>query len=223
MKLAVFDFDGTLVPKDTLPLLLAQWKKNKYSRTKYYKAYFSLILLYIQYKTGISLKLSRDEMRLLAVKKFNCLFAGMSEEEVRKFFLACSKELSGLFNQKIVAEIKEVQVAGYHTVLLSGAYQLLLEHVGKMLDFDTVIGTQLHFVNNKFDSLKEIEVINGNIKNKKIHEYFHEHEVDWLSSRAYADSLTDLELLEAVGLPIAVNPEVQLKKIAEERNWKIIS
>lgn len=223
MKLAIFDFDGTLVPKDTLPLLLAQWKKNKYSRTKYYKAYFSMILLYIQYKTGISLKLSRNEMKLLAVKKFNRLFEGMSEEEVRRFFLVCSEELYDLFNQKVVAEIKEVQAAGYHTVLLSGAYHLLLEHVGKELGFDTVIGTQLSFADNRFDSQKEVEVINGSIKYKKVHEYFHERQVDWQSSRAYADSMTDLELLEAVGQPVAVNPETQLRKIAEERKWKIIT
>lgn len=35
MKLAIFDFDGTLVPKDALPFVLAQWKKQNYSKIKY--------------------------------------------------------------------------------------------------------------------------------------------------------------------------------------------
>jgi hypothetical protein len=28
MKLAIFDFDGTLSPQDTLPFLLKQWKSS---------------------------------------------------------------------------------------------------------------------------------------------------------------------------------------------------
>ena len=31
MKLAIFDFDGTISPQDTLPFLLKQWKKFGYS------------------------------------------------------------------------------------------------------------------------------------------------------------------------------------------------
>ena len=42
LKLAIFDFDGTLVPKDSLPFVLDQWKEQKYLKTKYYRTYFSL-------------------------------------------------------------------------------------------------------------------------------------------------------------------------------------
>jgi HAD superfamily hydrolase (TIGR01490 family) len=41
-------------------------------------------------------------------------------------------------------------------------------------------------------------------------------------SYAYSDSLTDLPLLEAVGHPHAVNPNRELKAIAEERGWPIL-
>jgi phosphoserine phosphatase len=39
---------------------------------------------------------------------------------------------------------------------------------------------------------------------------------------AYSDSATDLPMLEAVGNPVAVNPDKELKTIATERDWPIL-
>ena len=38
---------------------------------------------------------------------------------------------------------------------------------------------------------------------------------------AYADSASDLPMLEAVGHPVAVNPEVKLAAIARRRGWHV--
>jgi HAD superfamily hydrolase (TIGR01490 family) len=43
--------------------------------------------------------------------------------------------------------------------------------------------------------------------------------LDLSASYAYSDSATDLPLLEVVGHPTAVNPDKELRKIAEERDW----
>jgi hypothetical protein len=40
-------------------------------------------------------------------------------------------------------------------------------------------------------------------------------------SYAYTDSITDLPMLEIVGHPTAVNPDEDLRRIAEERQWAI--
>jgi HAD superfamily hydrolase (TIGR01490 family) len=45
--------------------------------------------------------------------------------------------------------------------------------------------------------------------------------VDLAGSYAYSDSITDLPMLEAVGNPVAVNPDKELRKVAEERAWQI--
>jgi phosphoserine phosphatase len=39
---------------------------------------------------------------------------------------------------------------------------------------------------------------------------------------AYSDSHTDLPFLEAVGHPVAVNPDRALRRIARERGWPIL-
>jgi HAD superfamily hydrolase (TIGR01490 family) len=38
----------------------------------------------------------------------------------------------------------------------------------------------------------------------------------------YSDSITDLPLLEAVGTPIAVNPDLRLTLVAKRRGWRIL-
>jgi HAD superfamily hydrolase (TIGR01490 family) len=45
--------------------------------------------------------------------------------------------------------------------------------------------------------------------------------LDLSHSFAYSDSITDLPMLEAVGNPVAVNPDKDLRKIAEEREWAV--
>ncbi|GIS99252.1 MAG: hypothetical protein CM1200mP26_09650 [Acidimicrobiales bacterium] len=47
------------------------------------------------------------------------------------------------------------------------------------------------------------------------------HDLDLRESVAYADSASDLPMLEAVGFPVAVNPETRLAGIARKRGWLI--
>jgi len=224
MKLAIFDFDGTLFPQDTPPFLLSQWKRLKYSRFTYYKTFISCIPLFIKYKLNIITKLSKQEMKILAFKKFNHIFKGMNEQQISDYFSVCCKEIKGLLNESVAGEIKKAQTEGFHTVLLSGAHYYLLQDIGEFLNFDTVIGTKMCFENNLFDPNKDTtEVVVGDMKLKKIYEHFGKDSVDWESSRSYADSYSDLDILQAVGHPVAVNPDARLKAIAAEKGWRIMS
>ena len=45
--------------------------------------------------------------------------------------------------------------------------------------------------------------------------------IDLAASTAYSDSATDLPMLEAVGHPVAVNPDRALAKVAREREWEM--
>ena len=45
--------------------------------------------------------------------------------------------------------------------------------------------------------------------------------LDLSASSAYSDSATDLPMLEAVGRPVAVNPDRALAKVARERGWEM--
>ena len=43
------------------------------------------------------------------------------------------------------------------------------------------------------------------------------------ASTAYSDSDTDLPFLEAVGIPVAVNPDRELARVAAERGWEVLT
>ena len=45
--------------------------------------------------------------------------------------------------------------------------------------------------------------------------------IDLTGSYAYTDSITDLPMLSAVGHPVAVNPDRDLRREAEERGWQV--
>ena len=61
----------------------------------------------------------------------------------------------------------------------------------------------------------------GPAKAEAIREMAARESIDLPASFAYSDSVTDLPMLEAVGNPVAVNPDSDLLKIATERDWEI--
>ena len=52
-------------------------------------------------------------------------------------------------------------------------------------------------------------------------DYADEHGLDLAECVAYADSTSDLPMLEAAGYPVAVNPETKLAAIARKRGWHV--
>jgi len=49
-----------------------------------------------------------------------------------------------------------------------------------------------------------------------------EQDIDLAESYAYSDSATDLPMMHAVGHPVAVNPDKELREAAEEHGWPIL-
>lgn len=187
------------------------------------RVYLPLIPLYIKYKTGMRSNLSREQMRIEALKGFNKIFIGMTKQEIDEYFSITCNSIIELLNKSVVEEVKKAKNSDFHTVILSGAYSLLLKDIGEHLGIDTIIGTEMYFKNDKFDNDKELNLVSGSCKIDKLHSYFENHEIDWSKSYAYADSFSDIDLLKSVGNPVIVNPDEKLKSIGLEKNWRLIS
>ena len=50
----------------------------------------------------------------------------------------------------------------------------------------------------------------------------HVEGLDLARCYAYSDSASDLPMLEAVGHPVAVNPDPRLERVAAERGWPVV-
>ena len=61
----------------------------------------------------------------------------------------------------------------------------------------------------------------GEARYQALADYAKTHDLDLKESVAYADSTSDLPMLEAVGFPVAVNAETKLAAIARRRGWLI--
>ena len=59
----------------------------------------------------------------------------------------------------------------------------------------------------------------GEVRAQALRDFAEANDIDLAESVAYADSSSDLPLLEAVGFPVAVNPETRLASLSIKRGW----
>ena len=151
MKLAVFDFDRTLFPKDTIPYLMKQWYKLEYPKSKIMKVYIKLLPAYIVYKLGIGGAKTNLKLRNQAIEGFDEIFKGMNKAEIENFFYKTSQNLNNELNEDIVNKVKKAQEEGIHTVIISGAYEPLLQLVGNPVAVNPDIHLLNHAQNKKWN------------------------------------------------------------------------
>lgn len=219
MNLAIFDFDGTLLTRDTLPALGKEWLRQRRSRTRYFFIFLLIIPTVVQYKLGL---VSREKFKNLAFDKFNRIYQGMTKAEINEFFQNAYPNLKEVFNTTVLKEIKTASQQDFHCVLLSGSYAELLRIVGRDLGIDTVIGAEMAFMDGIFDHRRGIPFINGKKKVALLHNTFAGKIVNWDGSKCFADSVADIELMQLVGEPVAVNPDPGLLSYALDNQWKIV-
>jgi HAD superfamily hydrolase (TIGR01490 family) len=220
MKLAIFDFDGTLLQQDTLPSLGREWVRQHRSVARYVLVWALVVPSLLSYKAG---RISRETMKGQAFRNFNRMYTGMTRQEIEDFFRRAYPNLKTIFNPAVLVEIRRAQEQGFHSVLLSGSYQELLQVTAEDLGIETVIGAKLAFDGDAYDPRGDTPFIDGQSKCELLRAAFADQAVEWEASRAFGDSYTDIYILETVGEKVAVNPDPQLLAHARQKGWRIIS
>jgi HAD superfamily hydrolase (TIGR01490 family) len=117
--------------------------------------------------------------------------------------------------------IDEHRKAGRKTVIVSSSPAETVEPIGEYLGVDDVIATRAR-LDERGRYTGELEFYAyGEQKAEAIRALASRVGIDLSGSYAYSDSITDVPLLEAVGNPVAVNADKDLRKLAEERGWQI--
>ena len=62
----------------------------------------------------------------------------------------------------------------------------------------------------------------GEGKVEAMRRFADEHDIYLEASWAYSDSASDLPMLRAVGIPVAVNPDPELARVAQEEGWRLM-
>lgn len=226
MKLAIYDFDGTLYPKETVPSLFNYYLRNGYSKRSFIRAYTKMMILFAKYKTKLDPALTKELFRGQATAITLELFDHMNEKEINNFFERLGKHIFSHLDQAIIQTLKEHQENNYKTMLISGGFSPLIHHIGKQLNFDYIEATEIPYTMTQRGNIiaknEPLHIVAGTNKVKVLKDRFLEQTVDWSSSYAYADSVYDKDLLHCVGYPVGVNPDDGLKKICVEHRWEIL-
>jgi fatty acyl-CoA reductase len=119
-----------------------------------------------------------------------------------------------------IARVRAHKALGHRTVLITGALDFVVEPLRPL--FDEMVCAQLgQDADGRLTGRLEQLPPTGEARALVLAEYAAAEGLDLGESVAYADSASDLPLLECVGFPVAVNPEARLAAIARRRGWHV--
>ncbi len=212
---AFFDLDKTIIAKSstlafTRPLYRAGYLKGATM------AKAGLAQAYYQAFGADHDQLERIRDELAALTK------GWHREEVQALIEDSADDvLSPLAYAEALAIIAEHRGAGRRVVVISSSPEEIVRPICAHLSINEVIATRAE-VDEEGRYTGEIELFAyGPAKAQAMIEMAQANNLDLDESYAYSDSMTDLPMLEAVGHPVAVNPDKDLLAVATERDWEI--
>jgi HAD superfamily hydrolase (TIGR01490 family) len=119
-----------------------------------------------------------------------------------------------------IRRVREHKALGHRTVLITGALSFVVAPLRPL--FDEIIAAEMAV---KPDGTYAGELTDvpptGETRAQLLADYCAAEGLDRAESIAYADSSSDLPMLEAVGFPVAVNPETRLAALARKRGWLV--
>ena len=181
-------------------------------------------------------QLVRDAASALAFK-----FAGASDETsegVRDRILGAVKgvrlddlvALNADIVPKLMARVRpeakrlleQHRAAGRATYIVSASPIEVVEPFAKALGMTAGIGTRSAIVDGAYTGDLAGPFCYGPGKVEAIEEIARWEGLDLAQCWAYSDSASDLPMMEAVGHPVAVNPDAKLERVAGQRGWPVV-
>lgn len=214
-KIAVFfDLDKTLIARN-----------SAYAFNKYFFEHGYITPLTMA-KLGIGhlnyLKRGHDANQMEATRKrLSSFLVGYRPEDLRK---VAEVNLDTAIAPYVYAEARDLisrhRNSGHDLYIVSASARELVEPIASILGVDNIIATKLEVKDGKFTG--EVDFFcRGDNKSGEIQRIADRHGYDLKQCFAYSDSATDVPMLSTVGFPIVVNPDPDLRAIAQQRGWPI--
>ena|GEM_PF-227872 len=215
VEAAFFDLDKTVIAKASMVA---------FGRPLYREGLISRrILLRALYGQIVYLYLGADEEKLARMRdSVLALTKGWSQARVREIVEETLHEvIEPIVYDEALELIREHQDAGRLVYIVSASPEEIVAPLARYLRADGYLATR-STVDSEGRYTGETErYCYGPEKAKAVRELASERGIDLAGSFAYSDSATDIPMLEAVGYPVAVNPDRDLAKAAREHGWEI--
>jgi HAD superfamily hydrolase (TIGR01490 family) len=116
--------------------------------------------------------------------------------------------------------VREHRALGHRTMLITGALDFAVEGLRPL--FDEIVSAKLSVqADGTYSGNLAVVPPTGETRAQILSDYCDAEGLRLEECVAYADSSSDLPMLEAVGFPVAVNPETRLASIARKRGWLV--
>jgi HAD superfamily hydrolase (TIGR01490 family) len=210
---AIFDVDGTIVGSNVVSYFA--WLRMRELPAVLRPLWLAGFLTKVPYYWGLD-KLSRAHFNRAFYKNY----AGWKPSRARHLG---QESFAGFTLDRIFPEalqqLRDHKAAGHRVVLLSGALDFLLEPMKDLAD--DVLCSTLAQENGAYTGELTGAPVAGDARARMLASFARRRGLDLSRSYAYADSISDLPMLEAVGNPVAVNPDRRLGTAAKARGWKV--
>jgi HAD superfamily hydrolase (TIGR01490 family) len=214
MTLAIFDLDHTLINGDSDHLWGEYMVENGIVDKQAYRQRNDVF--YQDYQRGT---LDNDEYLAFALEplthysidKLHAWRADYVEKWIRPLIAPGTTRL-----------LDEHRQRNHHLMIISATNLFVSEPIAHMLGVTTILATEPEIIANRYSGRYLGTPTYQQGKVAVLKEWIASNNQDLVGAYFYSDSLNDLALLEQVDNPVTVNPDDDLKAIAEARAWKII-
>ena len=211
---AFFDLDKTIVSKSSsLALTRPMYRAGLVSRSALLKgAYGHLVYLLV----------GADDKRMDKAKDaMLALSRGWEKDEVERLVREVLVEILDPFVYQEALDLLALHRAlGRRVYIVSSSPEEVVRPLAEHFGITDVVATKAEIVDGKYTGELAYYAY-GEGKAEAIAREAEREGLDLSGSYAYSDSVTDLPMLEAVGNPVAVNPDRDLRKVALEKGWQI--
>jgi len=147
--------------------------------------------------------------------------AGWSLELVHQAAEAAADELLEMLQPYAPGVIAEHREAGRALVMATTSPAPLVTPFAERLGIDEVVATSWATRGGEYTGELDGGIVWGRGKLDGVRAWAEQHGIDLRASYAYSDSYYDAPLLDAVGNPVAVNPDLRLAALARLRGWPV--
>ncbi len=209
---AFFDLDKTIISRSsTLAFAASFYRNGLISRTQACRG----AVAQLTFRLAGAGPAQMDRIK----EQVSALCAGWSADEVRRIV---TDGLADIIGPCVYTGARDLlaghQRDGHDVVIVSTSGQEIVTPIGTMLGATTVIATRLQVAHGRYTGHLDFYAY-GQAKADHVAILAAERGYQLQDCFAYSDSVTDLPLLELVGLPHVVNPDRALRKVARARRW----
>jgi len=213
---AFFDLDRTLLRRSSALALAGPFRRRGLiSRRQLVKAAFWQVLFAARGASHEAVRRGAEDGLMI--------LRGMRPDEMRELVAAALETvLRPLVYAEPLSLVERHRAREEPVYVVSATLQEVVQTIADDLGFDGALGTICEVGPDGTYTGRALRALHAEGKAAALRELAELEGFDLAASWAYSDSHTDLPFLEAVGHPVAVNPDRQLRKIAEHRGWPIL-